>query len=160
MRRSEGNTAPGQELVFIVKQDVQAGCRNWEGSTWRQVKPIWAHIREVMCLWGPLHKHLLLWICEIWKELVVSHPIFGGGGDGQYKTPCYSSEVKCMFQILSSHEYCIGTQLTFMKLLSTAQSLDLMSTTSLVMLLGRWIARTDWRELNFPGALLTVEIWL
>lgn len=28
MRRSEGSAAPGQKLMFIVKQDVQAGCRN------------------------------------------------------------------------------------------------------------------------------------
>lgn len=51
VRRSEGSAAaPGKKLVLIVKQDVQAGCRNWEGSTWRQVKLNWAHIREVMCL--------------------------------------------------------------------------------------------------------------
>lgn len=65
MRRSEGSAALGQKLMFIVKQDVQAGCRNWEGSVWKQVKLNWAHIREVMCLWGPLHEHLLLRMCEI-----------------------------------------------------------------------------------------------
>lgn len=46
MRRSEGGAAPGQKLVFIVKQDVQAGCRNWEGCVWNQVKLNWAHIEK------------------------------------------------------------------------------------------------------------------
>lgn len=135
----------------MCKQIVGIG-KGAHGDRWN-----WSgHILEKWCACGVLFTNTLF--CEYVKfgRSWLFHIHFLG----RYKTPCYSSEMKCMFQILSSREYCIGTQLTFMKLPSTAHCLDLMSTKSLMMLRGRWIAKTDWGELYFPGALLTVEIWL
>lgn len=94
VRRSEGSAALGEKLVLIVKQDVQAGCRNWEGSTWKQVKLNWACIREVMFS-SQTPPSVNMWHFK--GAGCFRSPFFFG-----YKNPHYSLDIQrnCMFWTL------------------------------------------------------------